>query len=82
MGIDCAQSLRASPVHSRKCATHPFRYRLSSFMQALSECPQLGGVISRIVSSAAASPFAEGRMAICRQSAFGHRKRKPRKCTS
>jgi hypothetical protein len=29
--------LVASSVHSRKCATHPFRYRLSSFMQALSD---------------------------------------------
>jgi hypothetical protein len=61
--------LAASAVHSRKCATHPFRYRLSSFMQAASERPQLGGVISRTVFLSRRSDFADRRTAVSQPSA-------------
>jgi YVTN family beta-propeller protein len=59
----------SSSVHSRKCATHPFRYRLSSFMQAVSDCPQFGGVISRTVVLSRRSAFADSRTAVCQPSA-------------
>lgn len=70
----------ASVVHSRKYDIHPVRYRLISAMQVLIERPQLGGVISRIVSISRRSAFLEGITATASpSSSFEQRKLKPRK---
>ena len=53
----------ASTVQRRKCDIQPVRYRLISTMQALTERPQFGGVIARIVSITRCFAFREGKMA-------------------
>src|SRR5271156_4383726 len=50
----------ASGVHSRKCDIQPVRYRLTPSMQEVSDRPQFGGVISRILVLPPPPPRAGG----------------------
>src|SRR5271163_4695775 len=53
----------ASGVHSRKCDIQPVRYRLTPSMQEVSDRPQFGGVISRILVLSRRTALPEGNTA-------------------